>query len=127
VHWFFIMAMKICRRPGCTELVLRGYCAKHKQDPRECWKKLDAKKSPDAKEFYSSAAWTKVSIRHKAIEPLCRRCKAEGIISVVEIVHHNPSREELIRTGRSPLDDKWLESVCFNHHQGELRGKRRAH
>ena len=64
------------------------------------------------------------SKRHRAKEPLCRQCKREGIISKGELVHHNPPLDELKARGLNPLDDKYLETLCFNCHQKELRRKR---
>ena len=69
-------------------------------------------------------AWTLASKRHRAKEPLCRQCKREGIISKGELVHHNPPLDELKARGLNPLDDKYLETLCFNCHQKELRRKR---
>jgi 5-methylcytosine-specific restriction enzyme A len=128
VKWcigFFVM--RICRRPGCTALVKRGYCAEHQPDKRIPWKKLDDRKPQWKKDFYSSAKWTQCSILHRTREPLCRQCKTEGTITVAEITHHNPELEELIRLGKDPYADKYLESICHEHHQNELRKKRYAH
>jgi 5-methylcytosine-specific restriction protein A len=120
-------ALKICRSPGCTNLTYSAYCKRHIRVPndrrRESWDKLNARKTIESKRFYSSAEWTKCSVRHKAIEPLCRRCKAKGIVKVVEITHHNPPLEILISQGENPFAEKNLESLCFNCHQEELRKK----
>jgi hypothetical protein len=119
--------MRICRRVGCVALVAAGsgYCPKHigmvVSTVREGFDSI--KKTPEARKFYSGSRWTKCSKRHLEIEPLCRKCKAEGKTTVATISHHNPPREELIKMGLSPYDDKLLESICLNHHQAELRKK----
>jgi hypothetical protein len=41
------------------------------------------------------------------------------------MVHHNPSREELLAAGLNPFDDKYLETLCNWHHLEELRRKRK--
>jgi 5-methylcytosine-specific restriction protein A len=124
-------ALRICRKPGCTALVHSGYCDKHRhiqQDrKRQSWEQLNNRKTQEAKDFYSSARWTKCSVIHRAREPLCRRCRAQGMIRVADLTHHNPDRETLIAQGLNPFDDKYLESICSEHHQEELRNKRHAH
>jgi 5-methylcytosine-specific restriction enzyme A len=120
--------MKICRKAGCNALTNEPYCEKHKRIPeerqREAWRKLDEKKTDDAKRFYRSLRWTQASILHRGREPLCRRCRREGIITVATITHHNPDREILISRGIDLCDDRYLESICMEHHQEELRKKR---
>jgi 5-methylcytosine-specific restriction protein A len=121
-------ALRICRKPGCTTLVREGYCEKHRHIPqeqkRQAWDELNKNKPEWKRRFYASAEWTRCSIIHRAREPLCRRCKGDGMITVAEMVHHNPDLDTLMEQGLNPLDDKYLESICFNHHQEELRKKR---
>lgn len=121
-------ALRICRKSGCTELVKEGYCNKHqhltRERQRDSWSELDKRKTDEARRFYSGPRWTRCSVRHRAREPLCQRCKADGIIKVAEIVHHNPSRETLIDQDKNPYDDQYLESLCFNCHQEELRKRK---
>ena len=121
-------SLRICRKPGCTILVKDGYCNKHRyvlqENQRNSWSELDKRKTDEAKKFYSSSRWTQCSIIHRVREPLCRRCKKKGIIKVAEMVHHNPSREILVARELNPFDDQWLESLCFDCHQEELRKKR---
>jgi 5-methylcytosine-specific restriction enzyme A len=123
-------AMSICKKIGCNALVSKpGYCADHlhlvKTDSREHFKRLDDKKTPEQKSFYSRREWTEASLRHRKTEPLCRRCRAKGYIVPVELVHHNPELQYLLDHGLSPYSDQYLESLCFNCHQSELRAKRK--
>ncbi len=118
-------AKSICSASGCNALIDKpGYCEKH-QLKRAALRLLDEKKTPEQKRFYSSLQWTKASLRHRQLEPLCRKCKAEGIVKEAELVHHNPDLQTLIDQGKNPFDDRYLESMCFNHHQKELRVKRK--
>ena len=117
-----------CRHAGCSVLVQgRGYCPEHTHDvearKRERFEKIDARKTPESKRFYSSAAWQKARALHLSNEPLCRRCKAEGKIRIAGIVHHDPTFEELVSGGLNPLNDEYLESICIKHHQQELSRK----
>jgi 5-methylcytosine-specific restriction endonuclease McrA len=91
---------------------------------RESFDVLDKRKTPEQKKFYSGARWTQVSRTHRAIEPLCRRCRAVGQVVAAELVHHNPPLQYLIDNGLNPYNDKYLESLCFACHQKELRGKK---
>jgi hypothetical protein len=118
-------AKSICRRTGCSVLLdAPGYCPAHTVDRREPFRALDERKTDEVRGFYSSAAWTAASRRHRAAEPLCRRCRAAGRVVPADMVHHNPPREELVARGLSPLDDQFLESLCNPCHMGELRAKR---
>lgn len=117
-------AKSMCKKPGCPALLDKpGYCEAHIN--LASLRSLDKKKTPEQKSFYSSYAWTLASKQHRAREPLCRQCKSEGIVSKGELVHHNPPLDELKARGLNPLDDKYLETLCFNCHQKELRAKRR--
>lgn len=86
---------------------------------------LDKKKTAEQKKFYSSGAWTRTSLKHRKKKPLCRRCLEKGSRVKVDLVHHNPAYEELIAKGLNPFAEEYLESLCFNCHQAELRAKRK--
>ena len=119
-----VRAKSICRKSGCNILIDKpGYCEDHKS-LNNPFRKLDEKKTDETKKFYSSSAWTKTSLNHRKNEPLCQECKKKGIIKSGELVHHEPSLEELLKKGFNPLDHKYLETLCFNCHQGHLRAKR---
>jgi len=121
-------ALRICRQVGCTELVISGYCAKHARVPlenkRKSFEALDARKTTESQDFYSSARWTKISRLHRQYEPLCRRCKERGIVKAGDLAHHNPPREELLAAGLNPFDDQYLETLCLECHQEDLRKKK---
>ena len=113
----------MCRHPGCSTLLSQpGYCAKHAKQHE--FKKLDKRKDPERVAFYRTYKWRRTSEQHRIAEPLCRQCKENGIIEQAYGVHHNPDLSELLAKGLDPLDEKYLESICFNCHQKELRRKR---
>jgi 5-methylcytosine-specific restriction endonuclease McrA len=91
---------------------------------KENFSKLDYKKTPEQKAFYSSHKWHTTSLAHRKIEPLCRRCKAKGLIVPAQMVHHAPPVEVLLQEGKSPFDHQYLESLCNNCHLAELRKKK---
>jgi len=119
-----------CRKGGCSNLVPygTGYCPTHthiaKEIIRENFSVLDRKKTPEQKAFYSSKKWVETSLKHRQLEPLCRRCKAKGHIVAAQMVHHNPPVEVLLKENKSPFDHQYLESLCNDCHLGELRLKK---
>lgn len=122
--------MRPCQQPGCPNLVERGFCDDHKhlesKATREGFKRLDERKTAEQKQFYSSYRWTRTSQKHRKIEPICRRCKARGIIAPGKPVHHNPPLEYLLAHGLNPYDHKYLETLCDDCHLEELRKKKDA-
>lgn len=118
-----LKAKTICTYYGCGAAIAKGpRCEAHPYRPmREV---LDKTKTPESRAFYSSGKWTKTSRDHRKRHPLCVNCKRNGRVTAGTLVHHNPERQILIARGDSPYDDRYLETLCFNCHQGELRGKR---
>lgn len=115
-------AKKICTYPGCNALTDNGSrCPEHPY--KTIRQRLDRTKTDEDRRFYSSRKWTQTSLKHREIEPLCRRCRADGYVVQGTLVHHNPDRKELIAKGLSPFDHEYLETLCFSCHQKELRAK----
>lgn len=118
-----------CKKTNCFNLTndKTGYCYEHKYLHKEKIKKnferLDKKKTPEQIKFYHSIAWRKVSEKVRRQEPFCRRCKASGYLVPAVLVHHNPEVDILISQGLSPYDEKYLEPLCHNCHQQDLRKK----
>jgi 5-methylcytosine-specific restriction protein A len=118
------MAMRPCKQPGCPNLVKAGYCDKHKHYEVSGFKQLDNNKTLETRAFYSSTRWTRTSLEHRRIEPLCRACKGKGIITAGEMVHHDPPLEYLLTNGLNPYDHRYLATLCNDCHLIELRNKR---
>lgn len=112
--------LKPCKQPGCPNLVASGFCEAHAARRRDRFRHLDSRVPVERRAFYHSSAWTEASRAHRVREPLCRRCKEKGRVVCGELTHHNPPLEELLAAGLNPLDDSYLESLCFNCHQREL-------
>lgn len=122
-------SLRPCKVMGCLRLVDGpGYCAEHAAgaaaEAKSRFKVLDNRVPDHIREFYHKSKWTEASALHRCREPLCRRCKNEGRVVCGELTHHNPPLEELLRTGKNPYDDRYLETLCHNCHQKELRAKR---
>jgi 5-methylcytosine-specific restriction protein A len=116
-----------CKQPGCPALVVSGYCPLHAHligtEIKARFKALEARR-PEHHAFYHTYRWTLVSRLHRAREPLCRRCKQEGRVVCGELTHHNPPLEDLLRNGKDPYNEQYLETLCNDHHQAELSAKR---
>lgn len=76
-----------------------------------------------AKEFYKSQAWKNTSTQYRqSVGGLCERCKAKGLITPAEIVHH-----KIHITPHNILDESitldWnnLEALCRECHGEEHR------
>lgn len=116
-----------CRKSGCTTLVdvsVSTYCEKHNVNKNERFEQINERKTDEQKAFYGSFKWRETSRVHREIEPLCRRCKSQGLVTTAELVHHSPDLQTLLTNGFNPFDHRFLESLCHNHHQQELRAKR---
>jgi len=59
--------------------------------------------------FYDTKLWKSIRNKHIQLEPLCRHCKAKGILIEVRIVDHIIPIEK----GGSKTDDNNLQSLCI--------------
>jgi 5-methylcytosine-specific restriction protein A len=83
-----IRPKRSCNFPGCTELVDKGYCDKHKKDNRKVYdKEYDRTRGTSTQRGYGA--------NHRKLrkivldeEPLCRHCKAKGIIKPSKEMDH---------------------------------------
>lgn len=114
-------AKSICRHPNCNVLLSQpGHCPKHKKEnPLR-----QLRTNTEAQKFYKTYKWRRNSELFRYEYPLCMRCKMDGKTVPAKIVHHKIEVPELIKQGKDPIDWKYLESICFNCHQKELRKKR---
>lgn len=110
---------RMCNKQGCTALVSRGYCDKHTVSISKGFHKSKYAY------FYNTREWRATSKRHRAAEPLCRRCKVQGIIRPAALTHHSPALIQLLQRGLNPYDDTYLESLCVACHNNELVNKRK--
>lgn len=112
--------LKQCSYPGCRELSREARCEKHRAVPKES---LRALRSENA-DFYHTNKWKTVSKAFRDVHLLCAYCLKSGIRTRATITHHNPELSVLLAEGKGPYDWDYLDGVCFNCHQKELRRKR---
>ena len=76
-----------CRHPGCPALIPYGqkYCEEHKKLTGSKYNRYTREKS--VKKEYG-ASWKKARERHAARYPYCEQCYREGLITMMEEVHH---------------------------------------
>jgi 5-methylcytosine-specific restriction endonuclease McrA len=105
---------RYCLTPGCSEMVERGRCAKHKRERQRAYDSArDSGWKRSRRSFYWSRRWREFRAAYVRKYPLCVRCLAEGRTSPTEHVHHVVPREEA--PGRS-FDDSNLEALCASCH-----------
>jgi 5-methylcytosine-specific restriction protein A len=122
-----------CRDPGCPELVYekaaQGYCAAHQcrvQERKARYERTSKqRRRQDATQarldvFYNGANWKRVRDAHKALEPLCRHCAAQGIIKAGDMVDHIQER----RDGGADYDHNNLQTLCNSCHAIKTQAER---
>lgn len=102
--------LRPCAHPGCSALVERGRCEKHK---RESWRDYERERRPPRdKVFYSSPAWRAARALVLAGEPLCRECaKAGRVVPAVQVDH-----VRAVKDGGAPFDPENLQPLCLACH-----------
>jgi 5-methylcytosine-specific restriction protein A len=124
--------LRICGKPGCNTLSEGRYCDKHaagaaadqRSQQRQAFDALESHKTDAERRFYASRAWSDARARHRANEPLCRRCRSAGLVVAGALVHHSPPLAVLLSQGHSGLESEHLETLCSSCHLAELRQKR---
>ena len=97
-----------CNHPGCSVLVDKGYCDKHKK------KYDDSRKNTKETKFYNSSQWQRVRALKRKENPLCEQCEREGRITPAELVHH---KKEVKEDWDSRFELENLESLCNACHE----------
>lgn len=76
----------------------------------------------ERKSFYNSRPWKELRLRQLRLEPLCRRCLAEGKVVEATTVHHV---EERLDRPDLKMALANLESLCGPHHTKHHTTRRR--
>ena len=97
-------APRICTKPGCNTLVLKGRCAKHQEHRRSTTRH---------QKLYSNARWRKLRLMHLRRHPLCVQCQAEGITTPATQVDHITPHDGNIAL---MYDVSNLQGLCATHH-----------
>ncbi|WP_424360239.1 HNH endonuclease [Methylocystis parvus] len=72
--------------------------------------------------WYGSQAWRRKSEAQRQAEPLCRMCKAQGVMTPATVADH-------VRPHRGDADLFWhgeLQSLCTPHHSSAKQAEERA-
>jgi len=98
-------------------------CSKIKKDDCDrCKKKPFEGINRDNQRFYNSRKWRNKAKSHKARNPLCIECLAEGKTSLAEVTDHiNP-----IDKGGDKFADSNLQSLCHYHHNKKTAKSRKV-
>ena len=101
---------KPCSYSGCPKLTEGQYCEEHKKLTDRNYNLYERDKINQ--KFYQSAEWKAVKKHHLAIEPLCRECKKNGLLTKATMADHIIP----IKQGGATLDDNNLQSLCWSCH-----------
>ncbi len=93
---------RACSHYGCQSTVP---CLEHTR-------RLTRRDKSPRNKLYDTALWRRTSQAVRMAEPLCRRCQAEGRITLATEVHHIVA----VKHGGSFLDYANLEPLCHAHH-----------
>ena len=72
--------------------------------PKKTWNSTDFK--------YNRAGWIKLRNKMRELEPLCRHCKQNGIITPTQVIDHI----QPISKGGEPYDMENLQGLCAKCH-----------
>lgn len=87
-------------------------------------RQYDAQRRRDSatRALYGSRRWKARRAEQLRIEPLCRRCKAEGIVCIATVADHiEPHRGDVEAFWTNPL-----QSLCARHHNAAKQREERA-
>lgn len=109
-------APKACVRPMCPNMAEqgKGYCHEHK--PAQV---RDVNVERDR--FYDTKSWINTRNKMRALEPLCRMCLDDGMLSAMEHVDHIIRKEHM----DNPYDLDGLMSLCRDCHSKKTREEQR--
>ncbi len=99
---------RLCNRPGCRGLVRQSQCSVCGPRP----KRIERRESANARGYTSS--WHRLARVHKACNPLCALCEAEGRTTVATISHHLTA---IASGGAVLVGADELLAVCDECHQ----------
>ena len=114
-----LAAKRRCAEPGCTELVERGRCAKHKRTNEA--RQYDKGRKEDIA-FYKSARWRKLRALVLSKEPLCQLCMRYGRTTEATEVHHLKARKAHPELA---MVESNLEGLCTSCHSTMENQERR--
>jgi len=91
----------------------------HQRDKRQKRRDDDARRGSAQERGYDSV-WAKLAKAHRAAEPLCRRCWADGVVTLGQLVDHIVTVEE---APHLRLVDSNLQTLCRDCHKEKTYGE----
>lgn len=112
--------LRPCLHPGCTALVRRSYCDKHR--PLESARR--SAKSQSYRRWYSLKIWTdELRPGQLAREPFCRDCARRGLrVYATDVDHVQPHDGDWALF----VDPTNLQSLCHSCHSAKTIEESRA-
>src|SRR5215470_15818962 len=109
-------SMSICLEPGCPVLVSRGRCSRHARSHKRST-------TPHYYRWYCLERWRYLRLKVLEHEPLCRSCKAQGLITTAHEIDHVVPHE-----GKRSLfwDESNVQPLCHACHARKTRREQRA-
>ena len=115
-----ISARTPCRHPGCKQLVNQpGFCLDHRKLEFKVQKIRAGNDYDERNRFYQRKEWKAVRELQLAQFPLCRECKAAGLLIMATVVDHIIP----IAQGGAPLDLNNCQSMCVKHHNAKTKSE----
>ena len=105
-----------CRSSGCCILLERpGFCVAHRSSSYKLQNSVVSFDYKERNRFYQSKEWKLARAIRLDSEPMCRNCRASGILSAASVVDHIVA----IEAGGSMLDQDNLQSLCESCHNSK--------
>lgn len=102
----------ICAHPGCNTLSDSRYCQQHAAAQQQQRKQADKRRGSAASRGYGSQ-WRKARVVYLAEHPLCKHCKAQGLLTPATIIDHiKPHRGDMVLF----WDQNNWQPLCKRHH-----------
>jgi 5-methylcytosine-specific restriction endonuclease McrA len=89
---------------------------RHQPDSRRLYERQSPRQTD--KDFYRSTRWLRLRDLVRAEEPLCRECRAKGLVVATEAIDHILDRKERPDLA---LDRENLQGLCKGCHNAKRR------
>ena len=114
------IALKVCARPGCTNVSESRFCSKHVTNKQQERKQFDQRRADDPiRKLYFTAIWQATRRIILFRDPLCKLC-SQAFSAVAD--HIIPARKWVAQHGgdlESFFDESNLQGVCKPCHDAK--------
>jgi 5-methylcytosine-specific restriction protein A len=102
-----VAPMRPCGQPGCSNVVVKGRCARHASEHEQ------QRPNYDVRRLYRTSRWRALRALVLSEQPLCDECAAEGHVEPgTQVDHTIPHRGDLALF----WDRENLRNKCQTHH-----------